>query len=366
VKGLARLAVLLLVAGLPTRLAAYSPLLPGSGAGRGFARQSSTPHPSVVRVIAPERSGMSLGSGTLVSVEGKIGVVLTNWHVVRDAVGSVNVVFPDGFRSPGSVLKTDRHWDLAAIAIARPRVAPVRLSSQAPRRGDLLTIAGYGPGRYRAVSGRCTQYYSPGRNLPFEIVELSIAARQGDSGGPIFNSEGELAGVLFGATSCTTSGTYCGRVESFLASIGVDPRASPQELLATIPSPSAPPAKPPRDGPQQSERLVPVAPPLAANGPSALPTPIGRSPGRTIRLPAVESEVPARVSPPLAAVNRSEQEMPVADLTASVEGRPPFLLDILALRDLAGTTPFEQTKTALALLAIAFVLAQGWRAFKRI
>ena len=32
------------------------------------------------------------------------------------------------------------------------------------------------------------------------MLELSAAARDGDSGGPIFNSHGELAGVLFGAS----------------------------------------------------------------------------------------------------------------------------------------------------------------------
>jgi hypothetical protein len=51
------------------------------------------------------------------------------------------------------------------------------------------------------------------------MVELSTAARQGDSGGPILNARGELAGVLFGAGWGRTTGSYCGRVRSFLDSV---------------------------------------------------------------------------------------------------------------------------------------------------
>ena len=57
------------------------------------------PHPAVVRVYAPERNGASLGSGALVAVSQDHGLVMTNWHVVRDATGPIVVAFPDGFRS---------------------------------------------------------------------------------------------------------------------------------------------------------------------------------------------------------------------------------------------------------------------------
>jgi hypothetical protein len=120
------------------------------------------------------------------------------------------------------VLKTDRDWDLAALAIWRPNAEPVPLAGMPPRPGEPLTIAGYGSGQYRTITGRCTQYVAPGYNKPFEMVELSAPARQGDSGGPIFNSRGELAGVLFGTAGGQTSGSYCGRVRAFLTSVRED------------------------------------------------------------------------------------------------------------------------------------------------
>jgi hypothetical protein len=177
------------------------------------------PHPAVVRIIVPERGSTSYGSGTLIDVQGQHGLVVTNWHVVSDAVRPPTVLFADGFRSLAKVVKTDRDWDLAALAIWCPAVEPVPLAVQPPQPGEMLAIAGYGQGPYRLASGRCTNYLSPNTRLPREMVELAAAARQGDSGGPIFNRRGELAGVLWGEGSGYTMGSYCGRVRMFLTGI---------------------------------------------------------------------------------------------------------------------------------------------------
>jgi S1-C subfamily serine protease len=184
--------------------------------------EASTPHPAVARIIVPEGSATAFGSGTLIDVRDQYGLVVTNWHVVRDSRGVVEVVFPDGFRSHARPLKVDSNWDLAALVIWRPPIEPVKIASQPPRPGDALTIHGYGQGRYRSATGRCTTYYSPHPNFPHEMVELDVEARQGDSGGPIFNQSGELAGVLFGAGQGTTLGSFAPRVSNFLASLAPD------------------------------------------------------------------------------------------------------------------------------------------------
>lgn len=180
------------------------------------------PHPSVVRIIAPEDGAIAYGSGTLVGIRDDHGLVVTNWHVVRDATGLVEVVFPDGFRSHARPLKVDQDWDLAALVIWRPSVEPVKIATQPPRPGDVLTIHGYGRGKYRIATGRCTTYYSPQPNFPHEMLELDVEARQGDSGGPIFNQSGELAGVLFGAGQGCTMGSFAPRVRNFLAAVAPD------------------------------------------------------------------------------------------------------------------------------------------------
>lgn len=203
--------------------------------------QPQTPHPAVARVIVPEHGAVSHGSGTLVDAHGDYGLLVTNWHVVRDSAGNVTVAFPNGFRSAGRVLKVDRDWDLAVLAIWRPPIEPMRLANAPPRPGDVLTIAGYGQGQYRAATGRCTQYVAPGVDLPYEMVEVSASARQGDSGGPIINQRGELAGVLFGSTRSATSGSYVGRVRWFLASISQHVRSYSDAVAQSSPSPTTSP-----------------------------------------------------------------------------------------------------------------------------
>ena len=81
-----------------------------------YLLSDQTPHPAVARIIAPESTGVSLGSGVLVDVNGSQGLVLTNWHVIRDSRSAVLVQFADGFQSAGTVIRFDEAWDLAAIS----------------------------------------------------------------------------------------------------------------------------------------------------------------------------------------------------------------------------------------------------------
>ncbi len=178
------------------------------------------PRPAVARIVAPEQSSTSLGSGVLVDVNRNQGLVLTNWHVVRESRSAVLVQFPDGFQSAGTVVRWDEAWDLAALVIWKPNATPVRIAEAQPAIGEMLTIAGFGRGPYREETGPCTEYLSPGKGYPQEFVELRARARQGDSGGPIFNGQGDLAGVLFGESDGRTIGSCSTRVRTFLAEVG--------------------------------------------------------------------------------------------------------------------------------------------------
>jgi len=331
-----------------------------------------TPHPAVVRVVSPERDGASLGSGTLIDVSESHGLVLTNWHVVKDAAGNVIVSFPDGFQSPGYVLKMDRDWDLAAVAIWRPRVAPVPIAKDAPRPGEMLTIAGYGAGNYRAISGPCTEYLSPGPNLPYEIVELHAAARHGDSGGPIFNSRGELAGVLFGEGGGDTSGTFCGRVRVFLGSIG-------QGMAPVVATNGAPVSQPPLPQPsprQPSADLVAAAPPFNPPRTTNYPPitlPIGTLSARpqgnpqgyatTLPLPPVpepEATHPRNMDPFASIISPLPPSPPAqagdAQVGTASAGQPS--VEPIGWEQIAGHTWGEQLKTILAGIGAILVLLQ--------
>ncbi|MFM7034690.1 MAG: serine protease [Planctomycetia bacterium] len=238
--------VALLVASLALPAAAQQPGMP-AGWGLATPNQAAwrpdlfadylltgqTPHPSVARIVAPDDGGVSLGSGVLVDINGTQGLVLTNWHVIRDTKSAVLVQFPEGFQSAGTVIRQDEVWDLAALVIWKPRATPISLAEHPPQIGEPLTIAGFGRGAYRAETGACTEYLSPGTGYAKDLVELAATARQGDSGGPILNADGKLAGVLFGQNSGRTIGSCSTQVRAFLASVGSAGFAPPMVASAT-------------------------------------------------------------------------------------------------------------------------------------
>ncbi len=302
---------------------------PGGGAPGQVV--STTPHPSVARIIVPEKDGQSYGSGTLIDVNGQHGLVVTNWHVVRDASAEITVVFPDGFRSPAQVVKVDQDWDLAALSVWRPTsAAPVPIAPLAPKPGESLTIAGYGSGDYRAALGVCTQYLAPSERHPYELVEVAAEARQGDSGGPILNERGELAGVLFGSGPGYTSGSYAGRVREFLATVLPSNSGSGQTAIAAVPPPPAtntpPLASSTTSPPANMLPLQPLETTSVANPPQSSPARLaevgmGFAPPMPLA-PTATPVPPSPVDPPVAA-SPDLQNQPVrpVPLIAESEGR---------------------------------------------
>jgi hypothetical protein len=323
----------------PARNAAPAKASPPRNASRAVPvpKAPAHIHPAVVRVVAPGNGSVSYGSGTLVDVKGDYGLVITNYHVINEATGNISVVFPDGFYSLATIRKVDRDWDLAALVIKRPQVSPVPISGSAPRPGEPLTIAGYGSGNYRAVTGRCTQYVAPDTRKPFEMVELAASARQGDSGGPILNSRGELAGVLFGEGGGRTAGSYCGRVQWFLASLTdrpSPPRSMPTDtarpeppLLASNTDFATPPVRLPHRGRTDSPRFIdrPVA-----SFASRIPDPSAASDHRSLPQPSFVAD------PHLPSQSRSA--------------------DPISWNEIAGDSITDQAKTFLAIMGCCAVL----------
>jgi len=304
-------------------------------------------HPAVVRIYVIEKGSQSLGSGTLVDVRGPYALVVTNWHVIREAAGEISVVFPDGFRSAARVVQHDVDWDLAALSIWKPNVSPVPIATDPPKPGDMLTIAGYGSdGTFRAVSGPCTQYLSPSQQHPHEIVELKAVARQGDSGGPILNTRGELAGVLFGSVDDTTSGSFGPRVRKFL-----------EPLLKTGAEVTAPPGTAPPATTPEGPAAVATGSPPSASGPAI-----------DDQLKSLNPTAPAQTAAPLGAVAPNDPalsdqayQIEHTPLDSSFPGPLPIVespggMSGLSLQDFIGRTPIEQGKAALSIVGLFALL----------
>jgi hypothetical protein len=213
---------------------------------------------AVARVEVTTRGGrgasQSMGTGTLIARDATNGrgYVVTCWHLFRDGRGEVLVRFRSG-AFIAKLLAAEEGPDLALLEIADPGIDQVAVAEEFPRPGEPLQAGGLGPdGRWRAVRGTLAGYRSTSGGTSNETLEMSGAARDGDSGGPVFNGRGELAGVLWGTDKRVIEATYCGRVRQFfietLRRAGQPPPPGPVRRvipgLCKPQQPAAPPAAP--------------------------------------------------------------------------------------------------------------------------
>ena len=178
---------------------------------------------AVVRVYCQDGARTrSIGSGVLVRWGGRV-VVLTARHVVQDAKKITVELFTKKTHY-ARVLKVDATWDCAVLElIGEPQgVTPddvERGEAAMQVAGNRLESCGYGPDGKLAVndglfvSYRRTTAAKVGTDDWFEI---SGHARQGDSGGPIFNERGRVVGVLWGTNGEVVVGVQAGRLHVLL------------------------------------------------------------------------------------------------------------------------------------------------------
>jgi serine protease Do len=142
----------------------------------------------------------AVGSGVLISDDGKI---FTAAHVVQTAE-SITVRFPDGEMIPARVLYSAPRADLALVQLARlPRdaqVAPVGDSDKVDV-GDQIFVVGAPQGISNTltvghISARRSENVLFGSLEEVELFQTDAAINHGNSGGPMFNMDGEVIGIV--------------------------------------------------------------------------------------------------------------------------------------------------------------------------
>ncbi len=142
----------------------------------------------------------SIGSGFLISSDGRI---MTAAHVVQVA-DKITVKFVTGDEVPARVLASDPSADVALIqAESVPEgVTPARLGSgDGAEVGDQVFVIGapYGIAHTLTVghiSARRAPNHLFGGLEKVELLQTDAAINQGNSGGPMFNMQGEVIGVV--------------------------------------------------------------------------------------------------------------------------------------------------------------------------
>ena len=156
------------------------------GQGGGSGKQGGDPTPRRVN---------SLGSGFIIDSS---GLVVTNNHVIADA-DEVSVVFNDGTALKAEVLGRDTKTDLALLKVKT--TAPLKAvkfgDSDKLRLGEWVIAIG----NPFSLGGTVTAGIVSARNRdiqsgPYDnYIQTDAAINRGNSGGPLFNLNGEVIGV---------------------------------------------------------------------------------------------------------------------------------------------------------------------------
>jgi serine protease Do len=144
---------------------------------------------------APERQFRAVGSGFIISAD---GFVVTNNHVIERAQ-EIEVVMSDGQRYAATVQGRDAKTDLALLKVAADVELPfVELGdSDVAQVGDWVLAVGNPFGLGGTVTAGIIS--ARGRDIqvgPFDdFLQVDAPINQGNSGGPLFDSSGQVIGI---------------------------------------------------------------------------------------------------------------------------------------------------------------------------
>ena len=141
------------------------------------------------------RPHKALGSGFIVDPS---GFVVTNNHVVENGT-DIKVTLADGTTLDAKVVGTDPKTDLAVLKVdaGRPLPAVPFGSSGDAKVGDWVIAVGNPFGLGGTVTAGIVS--ARGRDIgagPYDqFLQVDAAINQGNSGGPVFNTQGQVIGV---------------------------------------------------------------------------------------------------------------------------------------------------------------------------
>ena len=146
------------------------------------------------------RKVMMGGSGIVIDAE---GYIVTNAHVIHDA-DQISITLSDGSQHDANVVGVDERSDLAVLSIDAGESLPYAEfgDSDAARVGDWVVAVGDGLGFSRSaslgiVSGVDRVMPAAGRNFvpTVPLLQFDATINRGNSGGPLFNAQGEIIGI---------------------------------------------------------------------------------------------------------------------------------------------------------------------------
>ena len=148
---------------------------------------------------APDEGG-GLGSGVIVERSGRVFYVVTNNHVAG-AAESITVVTRDGESHSGEMVGSDPRKDLAVVSFEHddPDSIPVAPFGDSDELfvGDWVLAVGNPFGFASTVTAgivSAKERLGPANNIS-DFIQTDASINQGNSGGPLVNTRGEIVGI---------------------------------------------------------------------------------------------------------------------------------------------------------------------------
>ncbi len=164
---------------------------PGGQQGEAQPRGPQGPQPGQPQ----QRRGQSAGSGFVIDPS---GIVITNNHVIGEA-NDITVIFADGRRLKAEVVGKDPKIDIAVLRVKSDTpLKAVRFGdSDRARVGEWVMAIGNPFGLGGSVSiGIVSAKNRRIESGPYDsYIQTDAAINRGNSGGPLFNMQGEVIGI---------------------------------------------------------------------------------------------------------------------------------------------------------------------------
>ena len=145
-----------------------------------------------IRHMGREGREQGVGTGFVIDQEGR---VITSLHVIGEA-RRVKVIFSDGAEyEPESIWAWDRSQDLAVLKISREKLTPLPLGQSSNlATGQKVMALGNPMGLERSVVGGVLSGVRQFTQGP--MIQIAIPIEPGNSGGPLFDAQGQVIGVM--------------------------------------------------------------------------------------------------------------------------------------------------------------------------
>ena len=194
-------------------------------AATGVPKEVMESTKSVVRILSRYAKSAATGSGFVIKNEPGEVLIVTNDHVVEGNPASISIWVSEDRMVDAEIVFTTSEKDLCVLRVTDPiDMKPLKLSKEEPQHGAAIYVVGY-PGAGDILSD--TQAHTSESvtitdgiisairsftiekgGKPVKLLQVNAAINSGNSGGPLFDTEGVVVGVNTYKVNADSQGVF--------------------------------------------------------------------------------------------------------------------------------------------------------------